>query len=81
MRVPRRKAKAGRQIALRVEEMLLSAIDAEVARLRRERPGANPHRSDAVREILYRALIGSSTSHVHTPDEQGQAEQRSFARS
>ena len=37
MRVPRRKAKAGRRIAVRVEEMLLSAIDAEVARLRHTR--------------------------------------------
>ena len=80
MRVSRRKAKAGRQIALRVEEILLSAIDAEVARLRRERPGANPHRSDAVREILYRALIASSTTHAQTPDEQASDEQRSLVR-
>jgi len=53
----RRKLKHGRQIALRVGNALLSAIDAEVARLSRERPGATLHRSDAVREILHRALV------------------------
>jgi hypothetical protein len=53
----KRRPKQGRQIALRVGENLLSAIDAEVARLKRERPGANLHRSDAVREILHRTLF------------------------
>jgi hypothetical protein len=53
----RRKLKQGRQIALRVGDALLTAIDAEVARLRHERPGATLHRSDAVREILHRTLV------------------------
>jgi hypothetical protein len=58
----KRRPKAGQQIALRVGQPLLTAIDAEVARLRRERPGANPHRSDAVREILHRALLQRSVA-------------------
>lgn len=57
----------GRQIALRVGEALLAAIDDEVARLRRERPGANPHRSDAVREILHRALFQGANAPRPTP--------------
>jgi hypothetical protein len=57
MALLRRRPKKGRQIALRVGDALLSAIDAEVARLRRERPGATLHRSDAVREILHRTLV------------------------
>jgi hypothetical protein len=60
MKQGRSIAKKGRQIALRVGETLLSAIDAEVARLQRERPGATLHRSDAVREILHRTLVNRS---------------------
>jgi hypothetical protein len=40
-----------------VTDDLLAAIDAEVDRLRRQRPGTHSHRSDAVREILYRTLL------------------------
>ncbi len=45
------------QLGLRVPRALIDAIDAEVARLRGERPGARINRSDAVREILYQVLI------------------------
>ena len=59
--MPRAKQqrKKGHQIALRVGDALLAAIDAEVLRLQRERPGTLTHRSDAVREILHRAFFAS----------------------
>jgi hypothetical protein len=63
----RQKRKNGHQIALRVERSLLAAIDAEVARLRRERPGANTHRSDAVREVLHRVFLSSQSSSTPAP--------------
>ena len=45
------------QLALRVPEELMDAIDREVERLRAERPGGRVNRSDAVREILFQALL------------------------
>ena len=45
------------QLALRIPHELLAAIDAEVERLRGERPGARIQRSDVVREILLRAFF------------------------
>lgn len=48
--------KATTQLALRVDDELLAAIDAEVERLRKERAGATIHRSDVVRELCWRAL-------------------------
>ena len=47
------------QLALRVPEQLMTAIDQEVERLRSERPGARINRSDAVREILYQVLLSN----------------------
>lgn len=47
------------QLALRVPEELMEAIDAEVERLRDERPGSRINRSDAVREILYQVLLSN----------------------
>ncbi len=47
------------QLALRVPRQLIAAIDAEVERLRQERPGARVNRSDAVREILFQALLSA----------------------
>jgi hypothetical protein len=44
-------------VAVRVNTEMLTAIDAEVERLRGERPGAHIQRSDALREILHRALF------------------------
>lgn len=45
------------QLALRVSQTLMEAIDREVERLRSERPGAKLNRSDAVREILHQVLL------------------------
>lgn len=56
------KPKSGVAIALRVPEELADAIDAEIERLTKERPGALIHRSDVVREILHRALLSSGKS-------------------
>ncbi|MCU1280725.1 MAG: hypothetical protein JWM53_4271 [bacterium] len=47
------------QLALRVPEELMDAIDAEVDRLRAERPGGRINRSDAVREILHQVLLSN----------------------
>jgi len=44
-------------VAVRVNTDMLDAIDAEVERLRRVRPGAHVQRSDALRELLHRALF------------------------
>jgi hypothetical protein len=46
------------RIAVRVPAWMLAALDGEVERLRTSRLGANVSRSDAVREILARALGG-----------------------
>ena len=56
-RSPKRPAKAGVQIAFRASTALAEALDREVARLLRRRPGAVIHRSDVAREILGRALL------------------------
>jgi hypothetical protein len=45
------------QLALRVPGQLLAAIDAEVERVKSERPGARVQRSDVVREALMRAFF------------------------
>ena len=45
------------QLALRVPGELLQAIDAEVERVKQERPGARVQRSDVVREALMRAFF------------------------
>jgi hypothetical protein len=45
------------QLALRVPAELLEAIDAEVERVKRARPGARVQRSDIVREALMRAFF------------------------
>lgn len=45
------------QLALRIPSELLTAIDAEVDRVKRERPGARVQRSDIVREALMRAFF------------------------
>jgi hypothetical protein len=45
------------QLALRIPVELLQAIDAEVERVKRERPGARVQRSDVVREALMRAFF------------------------
>lgn len=45
------------QLALRIPADLLAAIDAEVERVRAERPGARVQRSDVVREALMRAFF------------------------
>jgi len=55
-----RANKRSRQLAVRVSDELLAAIDAEVERLRAARAGARVQRSDAVREILFRALLPRS---------------------
>jgi hypothetical protein len=49
------------QLAIRVPAELLAAVDAEVERLRAERPGSKVQRSDAVREILYQVLIADAS--------------------
>jgi Arc/MetJ-type ribon-helix-helix transcriptional regulator len=45
------------QLALRIPVELLAAIDAEVERVKNERPGARVQRSDVVREALMRAFF------------------------
>jgi hypothetical protein len=45
------------QLALRIPGALLDAIDAEVERVKQERPGARVQRSDIVREALMRAFF------------------------
>jgi len=45
------------QLALRIPVELLTAIDAEVERVKTERPGARVQRSDVVREALMRAFF------------------------
>jgi len=45
------------QLALRIPGELLAAIDAEVERVKSERPGARVQRSDVVREALMRAFF------------------------
>jgi hypothetical protein len=45
------------QLALRIPGELLAAIDAEVDRVKLERPGARVQRSDVVREALMRAFF------------------------
>jgi Arc/MetJ-type ribon-helix-helix transcriptional regulator len=45
------------QLALRIPSELLAAIDAEVERVKLERPGARVQRSDVVREALMRAFF------------------------
>lgn len=45
------------QLALRIPSELLAAIDHEVERVKRERPGARVQRSDVVREALMRAFF------------------------
>ena len=45
------------QLALRIPGDLLAAIDAEVERVKAERPGARVQRSDVVREALMRAFF------------------------
>jgi hypothetical protein len=49
-------------VAVRVNTDMLDAIDAEVHRLRRIRPGAHIQRSDALRELLHRALFATEES-------------------
>jgi hypothetical protein len=56
----RHAAANGHQLAVRVPRALLDAIDAEVERLRAERPGSNVQRSDAVREILHQVLLADA---------------------
>jgi hypothetical protein len=57
---PRSQSCASRSVALafRVPEEMAEAIDREAERLQRERPGSTVHRSDVVREVLHRALMG-----------------------
>lgn len=50
------------QLALRVSAELLAAIDAEVERVKQERPGARVQRSDVVREALMRAFFNHPSS-------------------
>lgn len=50
------------QLALRIPSELLSAIDAEVDRVKAERPGARVQRSDVVREALMRAFFSHPQS-------------------
>jgi hypothetical protein len=45
------------QLAIRIPSELLAAIDAEVERVKAERPGARVQRSDVVREVLMRAFF------------------------
>jgi hypothetical protein len=45
------------QLALRISSELLAAIDAEVERVKAERPGARVQRSDVVREALMRTFF------------------------
>ncbi|MDB4971144.1 MAG: hypothetical protein JWN44_6833 [Myxococcales bacterium] len=66
------------QLALRVPAELIAAIDAEVERVKSERPGARVQRSDVVREALMRAFFRhpdkSSTIVKRTPvDDAGHA--------
>ncbi len=48
------------QIAFRADQLLIDALDKEVARLKAERPGAVVKRSDVVRELCWRALQETS---------------------
>lgn len=57
-KAPPQKPKAGVALAFRVPEEMAEAIDREAERLQRERPGSTVHRSDVVREVLHRALMG-----------------------
>lgn len=43
-------------LSIRVDAELLKAIDAEMVKLRKERPGATIRRSDVVRELCWRGL-------------------------
>lgn len=49
-------------LGIRVPPDLIAALDREVERLAAERPGARTSRSDAVREILYKALTPAKGS-------------------
>ena len=49
-------ARKGTQLAIRVTEQLLDAIDREVERLRKRRPGIAINRSDVARDCIYRCL-------------------------
>lgn len=62
-RIPRSDGedRSDHQLAIRVSAELLEAIDDEVERLRQERPGSKVQRSDAVREILFQALIADAS--------------------
>jgi Arc/MetJ-type ribon-helix-helix transcriptional regulator len=73
------------QLALRIPSDLLAAIDAEVERVKLERPGARVQRSDVVREALMRAFFhhpekGSSIIKRDREDESGAAAAVSVAR-
>ena len=48
------------QIAFRASTEMLEAIDREVERVAAERPGEEVTRSDVVRAIIHRALLGGS---------------------
>ena len=48
------------QIAFRAPADLVEAIDREVERVAAERPGEEVTRSDVVRAILHRALLGGA---------------------
>ena len=50
------------QLALRIPSELLNAIDAEVERVKAQRPGARVQRSDVVREALMRAFFSHPQS-------------------
>jgi hypothetical protein len=49
-------AEKTKQLAIRLEEPLLARIDAYVERLKKERPGIDVNRTDAVRSLLTMAL-------------------------
>lgn len=56
--VPRKqKPKEGLQLALRINDELARALDAEVARRQAGRPGSAVHRTEVVREALALALL------------------------
>lgn len=59
-RIGRPPTGLGIPVNVRMPDDLLAAIDREVQRITRERPGVGViSRADAVREVLGRALLGS----------------------
>lgn len=51
------KTPRGTSISFRVEDDLLAAIDAEVARVQAKRLGSNVSRADVLRELAARAYM------------------------